>query len=99
MNAHLPQGERASPGLSHNSPRICPRRGRQMSIQFTRQGMAALPASFSRPRSSFVRRLLRARDDAVKQRVRTWLMGLDNERLLGFGLAPEDIALLRGFPM
>jgi hypothetical protein len=69
-----------------------------MSIQFSRQGMAALPASFARPRSSFVRRLLRAREDAVKQRVRTWLMGLDDERLLGFGLAPEDIALLRGFP-
>ena len=68
-----------------------------MSVQFSRQGMAALPANFARPRSSFVRRLLRAREDAVKQRVRTWLMGLDDERLLGFGLAPEDIALLRGF--
>ena len=68
-----------------------------MSIQFSRQGTAALPASFARPRSSFVRRLLRARDDAVKQRVRTWLIGLDDQRLLRFGLAPEDIALLRSF--
>lgn len=68
-----------------------------MSIQFSRQGMAALPASFARPRSSFVRRLLRAGDDAVKQRVRAWLTDLDDKRLLAFGLAPEDIALLRGF--
>ena len=68
-----------------------------MSIQLSRQGMAALPASFARPRSSFVRRLLRARDDAVKERVRAWLTDLDDERLLGFGLAPEDIALLREF--
>ena len=68
-----------------------------MSIQFSRQGMAALPVSFARPRSSFVRRLLRARDDAAKQRVRAWLTDLDDERLLAFGLAPEDIALLREF--
>ena len=68
-----------------------------MSIQFSRQGMAALPASFARPRSSFVRRLLRAGDDAVKQRVRAWLTDLDDERLLASGLAPEDFALLRGF--
>jgi hypothetical protein len=69
-----------------------------MTIQFSRQGMAALPASFARPRSSFVARLLRAhRDDAVKRRARAWLAGLDDDRLLGFGLAPEDIALLREF--
>ena len=36
-----------------------------MSIQFSQQGMAALPASFARPRSSFVRRLLRAGDKFV----------------------------------
>ena len=63
-----------------------------MSIQFSR-----LPANFARPRSSVVRRLLRARDHAVKQRVRGWLADLDDERLLAFGLAPEDIALLREF--
>jgi hypothetical protein len=68
-----------------------------MSVQFSRQGMAALPANFARPRSSFVTRLLGGQDDAVKERVRTWLTSLDDDRLLGFGLAPEDIALLRGF--
>jgi hypothetical protein len=47
-------------------------------------------------RSSLVRRLVRARDDPAKQRIRRWLGDIDDARLLGFGLTPEDIALLRG---
>jgi hypothetical protein len=43
-----------------------------------------------------VRRLVRARDDPAKQRIRSWLSDINDERLLSFGLTPEDIALLRG---
>jgi hypothetical protein len=43
-----------------------------------------------------VRRLLQARDDPAKQRIRHWLSNIDDARLLRFGLTPEDIALLRG---
>jgi hypothetical protein len=67
-----------------------------MTIQFHRQGMAASPVVFPRAESAFVRRLLEARDDAVKFRVREWLMRLDDQRLMGFGLTKDDIALLRG---
>jgi hypothetical protein len=38
-----------------------------MAVQFSRQGMSAMLAPL--PRSSFVRRLLQARDDPVKDRV------------------------------
>ena len=66
------------------------------SIQFSRQGMAALPASFPGAQSSFVRRLVEAKDDPVKKRVRAWLMDLDDRQLLDFGFTPVDIATLRG---
>jgi hypothetical protein len=67
-----------------------------MSYHFSRQGMAALPASFRRPKSSFVRRLVAAKDDPAKARVLRWLAEIDDKRLAGFGLTPEDIAILRG---
>jgi hypothetical protein len=67
-----------------------------MSIQFSRQGMAALPASFPAAQSSFVRRLVAAKDDPAKKRIRAWLMDLDDRQLSGFGLTPVDIATLRG---
>jgi hypothetical protein len=67
-----------------------------MSVQFSRQGMAAVPLTAPVPRSPFVRRLLRARNNPVKARVLAWLLETDDARLLGFGLTPEDIALLRG---
>jgi hypothetical protein len=47
-------------------------------------------------RSSLVRRLVQAKDDPAKQRIRRWRSDVDDERLLGFGLTPEDITLLRG---
>ena len=49
-----------------------------------------------RARSSLVRKLVRANDDPAKQRIRRWLSDIDDERLLSFGLTPEDIVLLRG---
>jgi uncharacterized protein YjiS (DUF1127 family) len=52
-----------------------------------------------KPRSSLVRRLVRARNDAVKLRARRWLRAIDDERLLDFGLSQQDIAELRGLPM
>jgi hypothetical protein len=48
------------------------------------------------PGSSLVRRLVRAKDDPGKQRIRRWLCAINDERLLDFGLTTEDIALLRG---
>ena len=69
-----------------------------MSIQFSRHGMAALPASFSAGESSLVRRLVEAKDDPAKKRIRAWLMDLDDLRLSGLGLTPVDIATLRGWP-
>jgi hypothetical protein len=67
-----------------------------MSVQFSRQGMAAMPLAAPVPKSTFVRRLLKARDDPSKARVLAWLLDTEDARLSGFGLTPEDIALLRG---
>jgi hypothetical protein len=58
--------------------------------------MTALPASFPAARSSFVRRLVEAKDDPVKKRIRAWLMDLDDRQLSEFGPTPVDIATLRG---
>jgi uncharacterized protein YjiS (DUF1127 family) len=66
-----------------------------MTVQFSRQGMAAMPMPVPVAQSTFVRRLLRAHDDPVKQRVRARLMEMDDVQLLRFGLTREDIALLR----
>jgi hypothetical protein len=52
-----------------------------MTIQFSRQEMAARPARSLRARSSLVRRLAQARDDPGKQRIRAWLRNLDDEQL------------------
>ena len=52
-----------------------------------------------KPRSSLVRRLVRARNDAVKLRARRWLTAIDDERLLDFGLSHQDMAELRGLPI
>jgi hypothetical protein len=46
--------------------------------------------------SSLVRRLVLAKDDPAKQRIRAWLSKIEDERLFCLGLAPEDIAALRG---
>jgi hypothetical protein len=49
---------------------------------------------FHTAKSSFLRRLLRARDDPVKQSVLTWLTEIDDAGLLKFGLALGDIAII-----
>jgi hypothetical protein len=59
------------------------------------QRIAKGPPRCRRARSSLVRRLVQAKDGPAKQRIRRWLSDVDDERLLSFGLTPEDIALLR----
>jgi hypothetical protein len=76
-----------------------------MTIQFPRKDVAA--SRFASPQglwdlllksgSSLVRRVVQAQDDPAKQRIREWLIALDNEQLSSrLGLTSEDIALLRG---
>ena len=60
-----------------------------MTIQFSRQGMAAIPTTAPVAQSSFARSLLQGPDDAAKRRVRAWLVEIDDDRLLGFGLTPK----------
>jgi hypothetical protein len=60
------------------------------------QSIAKRPARCRKARSSLVRRLVQAKDDPAKQRIRRWLSDISDERLLSLGLTPEDIALLRG---
>ena len=60
------------------------------------QYIAARPAGCAIAGSSLVRRLVRAKDDPAKQRIRAQLSEIDDERLLGLGLTSEDIAALRG---
>jgi hypothetical protein len=45
--------------------------------------------------SSLVRRLVLAKADPAKQRIRAWLSDIDDERLFSLGLTPEDVATLR----
>jgi hypothetical protein len=67
-----------------------------MSVQFSRQGIVALPADFPAAESPLVRRLVEAKDDPVKKRIRARLMDLDDQQLSAFGFTPVDIAILRG---
>ena len=59
------------------------------------QSIAKRPARCRKARSSLVRRLVQAKDDPAKQRIRRRLSDISDERLLSLGLTPEDIALLR----
>jgi len=45
--------------------------------------------------SSLVRRLVLAKDDPAKQRIRAWLSDIDDERLFSLGLTSEDVVALR----
>jgi hypothetical protein len=67
-----------------------------MTVQFSKQGMAATPMPVPVAGSRLLRRLLRAQDDPGKQRILASLMEIDDARLLNFGLSLEDIAILRG---
>ncbi|WP_426434537.1 hypothetical protein [Bradyrhizobium genosp. P] len=66
-----------------------------MAMEGAQQSIGKRAAKCRKPRSSLVRRLLSARDDPAKQRIRRWLSEISDERLSRFGLAAEDIALLR----
>ena len=59
-----------------------------------RQDIAVRPAAIAG--SGLVRRLVRAKDEPAKQRIRAQLSEIDDERLFGLGLTSEDIAALRG---
>jgi hypothetical protein len=60
------------------------------------QGIAVPPAGRPIAGSSLVRRLVLAKDDPAKQRIRALLCDVDDEQLFCFGLTSEDIAALRG---
>jgi hypothetical protein len=66
-----------------------------MAIEGPQQSIAKRPTRCRKTCSILVRRLVQARDDSAKQRMRRWLSDINDERLLSFGLTPEDIALLR----
>ena len=62
-----------------------------MTIQFSKQAIG-LPKIMS----GLVCRLVLARDDPAKERIRMWLIALDDAQLQsGLGLTVEEIAVLR----
>ena len=65
------------------------------AIDHLQQDVAARPAGRASTGSSLVRRLVLAKDDPAKQRIRAQLSEIDDERLRGLGLTSEDIAALR----
>jgi hypothetical protein len=68
-----------------------------MTIQFSKQPIAVLSEGLRKMGSGLVRRLVCARDDDPgKERIRMWLIDLDDAQLRsGLGLTMEDIAVLR----
>ena len=67
-----------------------------MTIQFSKQPITVLSDSLAKTRSGLVCRLVCARDDPGKERIRRWLIDLDDAQLgSGLGLTVEDIAVLR----
>ena len=61
-----------------------------MTIQFSREDLRSTG-------SALVRRLVRARNDPGKERIRMWLINVDDTQLRSrLGLTQEDIAILRG---
>ena len=66
-----------------------------MTKRYSGEEIAARPTIRLKGGSALVQRLVRAEDDPGNEQVRNWLCAIDDERLLSFGLAPDDIALLR----
>jgi|SRR5258706_9168410 hypothetical protein len=67
-----------------------------MTIQFSKQPIAVLSDGLPKMGSGLVCRLVCARDDPGKERIRMWLIDLDDAQLQsGLGLTVEDIAVLR----
>jgi hypothetical protein len=60
------------------------------------QDIAARPVGRAIAGSSLVRRLVLAKGDPAKQRIRAQLSEIDDVRLVALGLTSEDIAALRG---
>ena len=61
-----------------------------MTLQSSPQSIAAISSNFPTTASSLVRRLVRARNDPGKERVRSWLLNLDEAQLQsGLGLTPK----------
>jgi hypothetical protein len=67
-----------------------------VNMHFFWRGITARPTKDLKIRSSLVRRLVQARDDPAKHRIRAWLCDLNDGQLSSFGLTSEDIAVLRG---
>ena len=80
----------------------CSRRGAAVAegpletADHLQQGIAIPPAGRPIAGSSLVRRLVLAKDDPAKQRIRAQLCNVADEQLFCFGLTSEDIAALRG---
>ena len=67
-----------------------------MTIQFPKQSIVVLSDGLPRMRPGLVCRLVCARDDPSKERIRVWLIDLDDAQLQSsLGLTVEDIAVLR----
>ena len=67
-----------------------------MTVQFSRKVLTAFSATPPVTRSGLVQRLVRARNDSGKERIRKWLIDIDDAKLQsGLGLTLEDIAVLR----
>jgi hypothetical protein len=67
-----------------------------MTIQFSKQSITVLSDRLPKMGSGLVRRLVCARNDPGKARIRMWLIDLDDAQLQSrLGLTVEDIAVLR----
>ena len=67
-----------------------------MTIQFAKQPIAVLSEGPPKMGSGLVCRLVSARNDPGKERIRKWLIDIDDAKLQsGLGLTLEDIAVLR----
>ena len=85
-------GPRGTAGNGSDSRRAAPdAEGNCETTDRLQQDVAARPIAGS----SLVRRLVLARADAAKQRIRAQLSEMNDERLFGIGLTSEDIAALR----
>ena len=69
-----------------------------MIVKRSQQSIALRQIAYRNAKSCLVRRLVQASDDPAKQRIRRSLVDIDDERLLSFGLTPDDIVVLRGAP-
>jgi len=67
-----------------------------MTIQFSKQPITVRSNGLPKMRSGLVCRLVCARENPGKERIRVWLIDLDDAQLQsGLGLTVEDIAVLR----